>query len=450
MNFARSVAAKRKRDCDRNAPKEIRQQLNMLTAWIDASQVYGSTLKRADGLRVYRNGLLKVVQNNMLPEDTNSTCVKEEAGDYCFMAGEKRANEHAALMALHIVFHRYHNEMALKLARLNPRWSDERIYQEARRVIGAIMQHVTYHDWLPVILGPDVMRAYSLNVLSPGNSGPSVWRYNSKLDPTILNAFATAAFRFGHTMVPSLFTMGDSQVRLFTMFNRPKFILQHGGQGLRKMCSGMIHDPAQASSLRMVQDLSDRLFEDRHNVSMDLGSLNIHRGRDHGLPPYLHYRELCGLQVYSSFEEMYRTEPYRSQTLMQVYEDVRDVDLFVGALSERPLPGSVVGPTFACLMARQFHSLKFADRFWYEAPDGPAAFTRDQLREIRKVTLGRIVCRTTSMPTVATNPLYQSGVSLPSGVLLPGGVYLTRNQNISCGALPEIDFRHWYDPDAQA
>ena len=39
-----------------DAPKEIRQQMNMLTAWVDASQVYGSNMKKADQLRLYHKG----------------------------------------------------------------------------------------------------------------------------------------------------------------------------------------------------------------------------------------------------------------------------------------------------------------------------------------------------------------------------------------------------------
>ena len=56
------------------------------------------------------------------------------------------------------------------------------------------------------------------------------------------------------------------------------------------------------------------------------------------------------------------------------HSDIEDIDLFAGGLSEDPLSGAVVGPTFACLLARQFRSIKFGDRFWYETPDGPGAF----------------------------------------------------------------------------
>lgn len=48
----------------------------------------------------------------------------------------------------------------------------------------------------------------------------------------------------------------------------------------------------------------DHLFENAHGKGMDLGALNLQRGRDHGLPPYNAWRKWCGLTVATSFSNL--------------------------------------------------------------------------------------------------------------------------------------------------
>ena len=99
------------------------------------------------------------------------------------------------------VFLREHNRVAAELARLNPRWDDERLYQEARRIVIAEMQHITYNEWLPIVIGRNMMQEFGLNPLESGFSSD----YDANLNPAILNEFATAAFRFGHSLIPAKF-----------------------------------------------------------------------------------------------------------------------------------------------------------------------------------------------------------------------------------------------------
>lgn len=62
-------------------------------------------------------------------------------------------NEQVNLAVIHTVWMREHNRVADELARLHPQWSDEALFQEARRVVNAEMQHITYNEFLPIILG---------------------------------------------------------------------------------------------------------------------------------------------------------------------------------------------------------------------------------------------------------------------------------------------------------
>jgi peroxidase len=95
------------------------------------------------------------------------------------------------------VFLKEHNRIARELTS-KTNWDDERVFQEARRILGAEMQQVTYQEYLPATLGSAAMDEYSLTL------NASKTTYNDKTNPIIFNEFATAAYRFGHTLVNGL------------------------------------------------------------------------------------------------------------------------------------------------------------------------------------------------------------------------------------------------------
>lgn len=105
-------------------------------------------------------------------------------------------------------------------------------------------------------------------------------------------------------------------------------------------------------------------------------SLNLWRGRDHGLPGYNTYRRICGLPPVTNFQELLTImdRPFVDR-LAKVYRSVDDIDLFIGGLVEQHLPGSMLGPVFSCIIADQFARLKEGDRFFYEHGGHPNSFT---------------------------------------------------------------------------
>lgn len=106
-----------------------------------------------------------------------------------------------------MVWLRFHNYVAETLSQLNPQWSDELLFQEARKLVGGLIQHITYREFLPVLLGAEVMDLFELNVLSKGYYE----EYDVRADPTVANSFATAAYRFGHSLVQNSFVRTDSK-----------------------------------------------------------------------------------------------------------------------------------------------------------------------------------------------------------------------------------------------
>ena len=73
------------------------------------------------------------------------------------------------MSALHTVWHRYHNSLEERLRRLNPHWGGEKLFEETRRIIGAISQHITYNEYVPTVVGPREMEKYRLNLATSGH-----------------------------------------------------------------------------------------------------------------------------------------------------------------------------------------------------------------------------------------------------------------------------------------
>jgi hypothetical protein len=141
-----------------------------LTSFIDATQVYGPNAGRSRELRSFTGGLLKTSEGisvrSTLPQGQDGSCRNTDARVKCFAAGDGRVNENSGLTSMHTLFMREHNRIAIELAKINPAWADERLFQESRRILIAEMQHLVYNEWLPAVIGFNAAGLFDLIPLS--------------------------------------------------------------------------------------------------------------------------------------------------------------------------------------------------------------------------------------------------------------------------------------------
>ncbi len=374
-----------------------RQQINQVTAWIDGSMVYGSDSVRAAALRSFNDGKLLAQSTSvgdLPPLNTNGLPNANDAhrapDNQLFLAGDVRANENIELTSLQTLFVREHNRLADQLAASQPGLSDEEIYQQARALVIAEIQVVTYKEWLPALLGDGALPAYR--------------GYKPNVNPGIANEFSTAAFRL-HTSINEdvdfvdnngrLITFGyaddygnavtvDGEVALSDAFFNPTMFKQTGLDGILKYAAST---HAEEFDNQIVDSLRNFLFGQPGQGGLDLASLNIQRGRDHGLADYNTVRAAYGLPRVTSFSQI-TSDRDLQQKLKTLYGNVNNIDLWVGSLAEDHVHGSSLGPLAQRIIADQFTRLRDGDRFWYER-----TFSDRLLSQVENTTLADIIER---------------------------------------------------------
>ncbi|KAE8749096.1 hypothetical protein FOCC_FOCC004265, partial [Frankliniella occidentalis] len=300
----------------------------------------------------------------------------------CFLAGDIRANEQVGLLAMHTIWFREHNRVAEELRKVNPHWDSDSLYHEARKIVGAEVQHITFKHWLPTVLGAKGMAMMG-----------DYQGYDPNVNPGISNAFATAALRFGHSLInPQLHRLNESympipegHLPLGKAFFSPWRLVVEGG--VDPLLRGFIHTPAKLKtpSQNLNAELTEQLFTVAHAVALDLAAINIQRGRDHGLPEYNAYREKCGLAAANTFDDL------RHEISSQ---EIRD---------------------------------KLKEMFYYE---NPAVFKPEQLTQIKQTTLARVLCDNGDKITRLQRDVF----------------YLEKTENLlSCDTwdIPRLEFRFW-------
>jgi hypothetical protein len=431
-----------------------RQQINTISSFIDASNVYGVTDARLDWLRVGSNdgnptnngARLMLTDQRYLPlagaRGNVATAPQMDLmgmltgrPDRAIVAGDVRANENIALTAMHTLFAREHNRI---VAALPSRLSEEEKFQIARRVVGAELQYITYTEFLP-----------SLGVRLDRYQG-----YNNDVNPGLSQEFAVAGYR-AHSMIHGEFepsipagTYTAAQLAAFERqgieFEADANVLviplgvAFGNPSLLRDVGIGIFLPSLAAEAQYKNDeqidntLRSILFQvpkpgtdpagcgapvvnpNCFSGVVDLGAIDIQRGRDHGLPTYNDMRRAYGLMPKQSFEDVTgeSTDQFPRDRLIDarnaindpdildfvqlrdaagnvlpadtdeavvgirrttlaarlkaIYGDVDKMDAFVGVVSEKHVRGTEFGELQLAIWTKQFEAARDGDRFFYQ------------------------------------------------------------------------------------
>ena len=304
--------------------------------------------------------------------------------DQEFISGDVRINEQSGLIAVHTLFIREHNLIADKVAfhldaqddeALNEAFEaytenvleiypdatpeqirGEFIYEAARAVVGAKNQVITYEEFLPILVGnesADDLEIINEDLLSPG----------------IAAEFSGAAYRLGHTLlsnqIRTIDRQGMGEISLREAFFNPQSI---SADGLDNILIGLNYQESNDADTQVIDGVRNSLFGPPGRGGLDLVAINIQRGRELGVPGYTAiYNELNPDAPINNFEDLGEViGEDLAEDFAEVYDNVEDIDLWIGGLAEMPIEGALLGPTIGAIVSDQFARLRDFDRFFYE------------------------------------------------------------------------------------
>ncbi|XP_036145613.1 dual oxidase 2 [Monomorium pharaonis] len=402
-----------------HSPNNPRQQLNEITPFLDGGLIYGTSKAWSDVLRTNASGILQengqlATSDFPLYPDYNTVRLPmanppppihhhqyvsrhyTESVTRYFKLGNPRGNENPFLLTFGIIWFRWHNFVAFHIKRHNPNWSSDKIYNEARKWVIATQQHIVVNEWLPSWLG--------------NNKLPKYEGYNPNIDPQIDQFFQSAAFRFGHTLVPPGVYLRNygrnncslepypirtcnnywmSQNSLHANLTRIKDVID-----VEKLLMGMAVQLCEEEDHKIVEDLRGSLFGPLEFSRRDLMALNILRGRDHGVPDYNSARRAYSLAKVKHISHFSRVDVSIREEFLRLYNNsFDDVDVWVGGILETD---DGPGELFQRIIRDQFQRIRDGDRFWYNNTAN-GLFSDEEIERLEQLSFYDVLMCTTKM-----------------------------------------------------
>ncbi|XP_036299102.1 dual oxidase 1 isoform X1 [Pipistrellus kuhlii] len=397
------------------SPSSPRDLTNEVTGWLDGSAIYGSSHSWSDALRSFSGGQLAAGPDPAFPRGAQEPLLMWSAPDPAtgqrgprglLAFGAERGNREPFLQALGLLWFRFHNLCAQKLARRHPHWGDEELFQHARKRVIATYQNIALYEWLPSFLQ---------------KTPPEYTGYRPFLDPSISPEFLVASEQFLSTMVPPGVYMRNSSCHFQRVINRNSSTSRalrvcnsywsrenpnlQRAEDVDALLLGMASQIAEQEDHVVVEDVRDFWPGPLKYSRTDYLASSLQRGRDLGLPSYTKAREALGLPPITRWQDINPALSLSHGTVLEATAALYNQDLSLLEL----LPGGLLesqgdpGPLFSAIVLDQFVLLRDGDRYWFENTRN-GLFSEEEIAEIRNTSLRDVLVAVTNVDPGALQP----------------------------------------------
>ncbi|KAJ3020974.1 hypothetical protein HKX48_009447 [Thoreauomyces humboldtii] len=374
--------------------QEDRVYVNAITGILDGSSLYGMGI----GLdpRLYTGGLLNFTMYDVLGEAPPLDSTGQ------FLWPQSVGNLVPHMTVTYILLFRDHNRRARLYAAANPTWTDEQLYQKARRWVIATIQRITLNYYYPMRLG---------------SAPPPYAGYDPTVNTAIDLAFSNVGLRYGHTALNSMVYRLDAEGHPIPeghLILEENFFAANVASvvsvGIEPILYGFATQPENEIDGRYAPTVRNRFPMYPYPARFDLAAVSIQRGREMGMADYNTLRAAYNLSRVNSWSEITNDTKVADQ-LTLLYSGMDNVDAYVGSIIESHDEGSSIGPLSTAIIKEQLLRARDGDRFWYE---NPGLFTAEELTEIESINLGSLIIANTNISVFPANPF---AIAVPDYIL---------------------------------
>ncbi|MFK7890351.1 MAG: peroxidase family protein [Granulosicoccus sp.] len=251
------------------------------------------------------------------------------------VTGLPRGNVTAGNTALNTLFLREHNRLCDELAKDNPGWDDERLFQTARMILIVLQIKVVISEYINHITAPPVEsenRAFSRVFTLDHEFAESQQWYRSNHIALEFNLL----YRW-HSLVPDSVVIGRETLPLKDFMNNNHRLID---DGLDAMLLSLSRQQVSCPGLHGTPDLL-----------LPAESVAIKMSRDFQLQSFNEYRVAFNLDKFENFCCFDVSDRTRSELEALYDNDIDKVDLLVGLYADKVEDGQIFGKLMTAMVA---------------------------------------------------------------------------------------------------